>query len=101
MKEKRRKLTKWPERIFNSLFVFLGANVYALRAMDYHWLTLVLSFVVGVIVVQVMPSTVCKDYQTQKLKQTGMGAELLIAFLGSCILSGILAILGFTGHLEG
>ena len=101
MKEKRRKLAKWPERIFNSLFVFLGANVYALRAMNYHWLILVLSFVVGVIVVQILPSTVCKDYQTKKLQQTGMGAELLIAFLGSCVLSGILAILGFTGHLEG
>ena len=101
MKEKGRKLAKWPERIFNSLFVFLGANIYALRAMDYHWFTLILSFIVGVIAVQIIPSTVCNRYQTKKLRQTGMGAELLIAFLGSCVLSGILAILGFTGHLEG
>lgn len=101
MNEKRRKLAKWPERIFNSLFVFLGANIYALRAMDYHWFTLILSFIVGVIVVQIIPSTVCNRYQTKKLRHTGMGAELLIAFLGSCVLSGILAILGFTGHLEG
>ena len=59
MKEKGRKLAKWPERIFNSLFVFLGANIYALRAMDYHWFTLILSFIVGVIAVQIIPSTVC------------------------------------------
>lgn len=101
MKDRKRKILQWPERVFNILFLFLGANIYALRGMGYNWLILLLSFVLGVIVIQIFPSTVCSRYQTKKLQQTGKGAELLITFLGSCVLSAIFAILGITGNLEG
>lgn len=101
MGNRRRKNLQWPERIFNTLFLFLGANIYALWEMGYNWLLLLFSFVLGVIVIQIFPSTVCSGYQTKKLQQTGKGAELLIAFLGSCVLSALLAILGLTGNLEG
>jgi len=92
---------RWIERIAGIVAVFVTANLYAFCRQGHLKAIVLVLLVILAVVTQFVPSVICRRYKTKKLRQTGIGAELLMIFLGSTALSVVFGVAGMLGRLKG